>query len=39
LEKLKNIAEHKSEEFANVLQSMIRNESDYDKGNASKELT
>jgi len=39
LEKLKNLAEHKSEEFSNLLQSMIRNESDYDKGNASKDLT
>jgi flagellar M-ring protein FliF len=39
LEKLKNIAEHKSEEFANLLQSMIRNESDYDKSGASKDLT
>jgi len=39
LEKLKNLAEHKSEEFANLLQSMIRNESDYDKSGASKELT
>jgi len=39
LEKLKNIAEHKSEEFANLLQSMIRNESDYDKSSSSKDLT
>jgi len=39
LEKLKNIAEHKSEEFSNLLQSMIRNESDYDKSGASKDLT
>jgi len=39
LEKLKNLAEHKSEEFSNLLQSMIRNESDYDKSGASKDLT
>lgn len=40
LEKLKNLAEQKSEEFAGLLQSMIRNESDYDsKGSSSKDLT
>jgi flagellar M-ring protein FliF len=41
LEKLKNIAEQKSEEFAALLQNMIRNEGDYDAKNnaASKELT
>jgi len=40
LEKLKNLAEQKSEEFANLLQSMIRNESDYDgKNSSSKDLT
>lgn len=33
LEKLKNIADQKSEEFAGLLQSMIRNEGDYDKNN------
>lgn len=39
LEKLKNIAEQKSEEFAGLLQSMIRNESDYDtKSGGSKDL-
>lgn len=39
LEKLKNIAEQKSEEFAGLLQSMIRNESDYDiKNSGSKDL-
>lgn len=40
LEKLKNIAEQKSEEFAGLLQNMIRNEGDYDSKNnaASKEL-
>lgn len=40
LEKLKNLAEQKSEEFAGLLQSMIRNESDYEgKGSNSKDLT
>ena len=38
LEKLKNLAEQKGEEFAGLLQSMIRNESDYDTKNSSKEL-
>ena len=33
LEKLKHIAEQKSEEFAGLMQSMIRNEGDYDKNN------
>jgi len=33
LEKLKHIAEQKSEEFAGLLQSMIRNEGDYDRNN------
>lgn len=37
LEKLKHIAEQKSEEFASLLQSMIRNEGDYDK-NSPKDL-
>jgi len=38
LEKLKNLAEQKSEEFSGLLQSMIRNESDYDgKNSASKD--
>jgi len=37
LEKLKHIADQKSEEFAGLLQSMIRNEGDYDKNNP-KEL-
>ena len=33
------IAEQKSEEFAGLLQSMIRNESDYDtKSGGSKDL-
>ena len=40
LEKLKNLADQKSEEFAGLLQSMIRNESDYDsKNSSSKDLT
>ncbi len=38
LEKLKHVAEQKSEEFAALLQSMIRNEGDYEK-NSSKDLT
>ncbi len=38
LEKLKNLAEQKGEEFAGLLQSMIRNESDYDTKNSSKDL-
>lgn len=38
LEKLKHVAEQKSEEFASLLQSMIRNEGDYDK-NSSKDLS
>ena len=39
LEKLKNIAEQKSEEFAGLLQSMIRNESDYDtKSGGARDL-
>lgn len=39
LEKLKNLAEQKSEEFAGLLQSMIRNESDYDtKSGSSRDL-
>jgi len=33
LEKLKHIADQKSEEFAALLQSMIRNEGDYEKNN------
>ena len=38
LEKLKNLAEQKSEEFSGLLQSMIRNESDYDgKTSSSKD--
>ncbi len=37
LEKLKNIAEQKSEDFAALLQSMIRNESDYE-GRSGKDL-
>lgn len=37
LEKLKHLAEQRSEEFAGLLQSMIRNETDYDK-NSSKDL-
>jgi len=37
LEKLKHIADEKSEEFAGLLQSMIRNEGDYDK-NSAKDL-
>ncbi|WP_333803098.1 flagellar basal-body MS-ring/collar protein FliF [Sulfurospirillum sp.] len=37
LEKLKHIADEKSEEFAGLLQSMIRNEGDYDK-NSTKDL-
>ncbi|WP_041956156.1 flagellar basal-body MS-ring/collar protein FliF [Sulfurospirillum arsenophilum] len=37
LEKLKHIADQKSEEFAGLLQSMIRNEGDYDK-NSPKDL-
>ncbi len=40
LEKLKTLAEQKSEEFSNLLQSMIRNENDYDtKNSSSKDLT
>ena len=40
LEKLKNIAEHKSDEFAGLLQSMIRNESEYDiKNSGSKDFS
>ena len=40
LEKLKHLAEQKSEEFASLLQSMIRNEGDYDGGkNSSKDLS
>ncbi len=39
LEKLKNIAEQKSEEFAGLLQSMIRNENDYDtKSGGARDL-
>ncbi|MDD3344204.1 MAG: flagellar basal-body MS-ring/collar protein FliF, partial [Sulfurospirillaceae bacterium] len=38
LEKLKSLAEQKGEEFAGLLQSMIRNEGDYDAKNSSKEL-
>ena len=38
LEKLTHVAEQKSEEFAALLQSMIRNEGDYEK-NSSKDLT
>lgn len=37
LEKLKHLADQKSEEFAGLLQSMIRNEGDYDK-NSPKDL-
>ena len=33
LEKLKHIAEQKAEEFAALVQSMIRNEGDYEKNN------
>ena len=41
LEKLKSLSEQKSEEFAGLLQSMIRNESDYEGkgGSNSKDLT
>lgn len=40
LEKLKNLADQKSEEFSGLLQNMIRNESDYDsKNSASKDLS
>ena len=40
LEKLKHIAEQKSEEFASLLQSMIRNEGEYDNNkNSSRDLT
>ena len=40
LEKLRTLAEQKSEEFAGLLQSMIRNESDFDtKNSSSKDLT
>ncbi|MBV5278947.1 MAG: flagellar M-ring protein FliF [Campylobacteraceae bacterium] len=40
LEKLKNLAEQKSEEFSGLLQNMIRNESDYEtKNSASKDLS
>lgn len=38
LEKLKHLAEQKSEEFASLLQSMIRNEGDFDTRNSSKDL-
>ena len=39
LEKLKHLADQKSEEFSGLLQSMIRNESDYDgKPSASKDM-
>ena len=39
LEKLKHVAEQKGEEFAALLQSMIRNEGDYDGNrNSSKDL-
>ena len=38
LEKLKHVAEQKSEEFAALLQSMIRNEGDYEK-NSPKDLS
>ena len=37
LEKLKHTAEQRSEEFASLLQSMIRNEGDYEK-NSSKDI-
>lgn len=40
LEKLKNLADQKSEEFSGLLQNMIRNESDYEtKNSASKDLS
>lgn len=38
LEKLKHIAEQKSEDFASLIQSMIRNEGDFDTKNSSKDL-
>ncbi len=38
LEKLKHLAEQKSEEFASLLQSMIRNEGDFDTRNSSKDI-
>ncbi len=38
LEKLKHLAEQRSEEFAALLQSMIRNEGDFDTRNSSKDL-
>lgn len=38
LEKLKHLAEQRSEEFASLLQSMIRNEGDFDTRNSSKDL-
>lgn len=38
LEKLKHLAEQRSEEFASLLQSMIRNEGDFDTRNSAKEL-
>jgi flagellar M-ring protein FliF len=38
LEKLKHLAEQRSEEFAALLQSMIRNEGDFDTRNSAKEL-
>ena len=37
LEKLKHTAEQRSEEFASLLQSMIRNEGGYEK-NSSKDI-
>jgi len=38
LEKLKHLADEKSEDFASLMQSMIRNEGDFDGRASSKEL-